>query len=236
MRRADRLFRIVQFLRARRLSTAGWLAAQLEVSTRTIYRDIADLSRSGIPVEGEAGVGYALRHKLDLPPLMFDRRELAAVELGLRFVATQADRALSAAAVSAMAKVRAALPSGSAPARAPSALYVPRKGAGAIAGLGRVFEAIEGTRKLRMRYADAGGSRTHRTVWPLAAFFWGTGWTVLAWCELRDDFRSFRLERIGKLEVLPERYPDIPGKRLSDYFRWMEKTHAVPMSDFDPLA
>jgi predicted DNA-binding transcriptional regulator YafY len=235
MRRADRLFRIVQFLRARRLSTAEWLAAQLEVSKRTIYRDIADLSRSGVPIEGEAGVGYVLRHKLDLPPLMFERRELAAVELGLRFVGAYADRQLSAAAVSAMAKVRTAVPKGAMPDRVPSALYVPRKSAGSVPFLGSTFAAIDGARKVRVTYSDADSRVTERTIWPLAAFFWGTGWTVLAWCELRNDFRSFRLDRIARHDMLPEKYPDMPGRRLADYFRGMEKSHAVPMSDFDPL-
>jgi predicted DNA-binding transcriptional regulator YafY len=236
MRRADRLFRIVQFLRSRRLSTAQWLATQLEVSTRTIYRDIAELSRSGVPVEGEAGVGYVLRHKLDLPPLMFERRELVAIELGLRFVGAYAGRPLSAAAASAMAKVRTALPKGAAVGSTPSALYVPRKRSDARPSLAQIFAAIEGARKVRMQYSDAAAQETSRIVWPLGAFFWGGAWTVLAWCEWRKDFRSFRVDRIAGLKVLPERYPDSPGRRLADYFRWMEKTHAVPMSDFDPLA
>jgi predicted DNA-binding transcriptional regulator YafY len=235
MRRADRLFRIVQFLRSRRLTTAAWLAEHLEVSTRTIYRDIADLCLSGVPIEGEAGVGYTLRQKIDLPPLMFERSEAAAVELGLRFVTAYAGRPLSTAAVSAMAKVRTALPKGVALESVPVSLYVPRNVTSSFAGLGQVFEAIEAKRKLRIRYADASDCETERVIWPLAAFFWGSAWTALAWCELREDFRSFRLERIAGLECLLDRYPDKPGRRLMDYFRWMEKIHAVPMSDFDPL-
>lgn len=235
MRRADRLFRIVQFLRSRRLTTAVWLAEQLEVSTRTIYRDIADLCLSGVPIEGEAGVGYALRQKIDLPPLMFERSEAAAVELGLRFVTAYAGRPLSTAAVSAMAKVRAVLPKRVATESAPVALYVPKKVAGSVAAPGQVFEAIDARWKLRIRYADASDRETERVIWPLAAFFWGTAWTALAWCELREDFRSFRFDRIAGLECLADHYPDTPGRRLTDYFRWMEKTHAVPLSDFDPL-
>jgi predicted DNA-binding transcriptional regulator YafY len=87
----------------------------------------------------------------------------------------------------------------------------------------------------RIRYTDASDRETERVIWPLAAFFWGAAWTALAWCELREDFRSFRLERIAGHESLEDHYPDTPGKRLTDYFRWMEKTHAVPLSDFDPL-
>ena len=235
MRRADRLFRIVQFLRSRRLTTAQWLAEHLEVSTRTIYRDIADLCLSGVPIEGEAGVGYALRQKVDLPPLMFDRSEAAAVELGLRFVTAYAGPPLSAAAISAMAKVRAVLPKRAVSESVPVPLYVPKRVAGSGATLGRMFEAIDARRKIRIRYADAAATETERVIWPLAAFFWGAAWTTLAWCELRQDFRSFRLERIAALECLEDHYPDLPGRRLTDYFRWMEKTHAVPLSDFDPL-
>jgi predicted DNA-binding transcriptional regulator YafY len=235
MRRADRLFQIVQFLRSRRLTTALWLAERLEVSTRTIYRDVADLCLSGVPIEGEAGVGYVLRQKIDLPPLMFDRSEAAAVELGLRFVTAYTGPPLSAAAVSAMAKVRTVLPKRVASETAPVALYVPVKAAGSFAVLGPVFEAIDARRKIRMRYADAAGRETERVIWPLGAFFWSAAWTALAWCELREDFRSFRLERIAGLECLADHYPDVPGRRLTDYFRWMEKTHAVPLSDFDPL-
>jgi len=235
MRRADRLFRIVQFLRSRRLTTAAWLAERLEVSTRTIYRDIADLSLSGMPIEGEAGVGYALRHSIDLPPLMFERSEAAAVELGLRFVAAYAGQPLSAAAVSAMAKVRAVLPKHPGPETPPVALYVPTRAVGSGVALGQIFEAIDARRRVRLHYLDATGSETERVVWPLAAFFWGAAWTALAWCELREDFRSFRLERIAGWDTLDDRFPASPGRRLTDYFRWMEKAHAVPLTDFDPL-
>lgn len=212
-----------------------WLAEQLQVSTRTIYRDIADLCLSGMPIEGEAGLGYALRQNIDLPPLMFERSEAAAVELGLRFVSAYAGPPLSTAAESARAKVRAVLPKRIALERTPVALYVPRKASGLTPTLGQVFEAIDAKRKLRIRYVDTSGLETARVIWPLAAFFWGSAWTALAWCELREDFRSFRLERMGGLECLADHYPDTPGRRLKDYFRWMEKTHAVPLSDFDPL-
>jgi predicted DNA-binding transcriptional regulator YafY len=235
MRRADRLFRIVQFLRSRRLTTAVWLAEHLEVSTRTIYRDVADLCLSGVPIEGEAGIGYVLRRKLDLPPLMFERSEAVAVELGLRFVRVYAGRPLSTAAVSAMSKIRAVLPPGASSDSAPLALYVPRKAAASVPTLGSICAAIDEKRKVRIRYADATARETERTIWPLGAFFWGASWTALAWCELREDFRSFRLERMTGLESLAERYPDSPGRRLTDYFRLMETTQAVPLSDFDPL-
>jgi len=235
MRRADRLFLVLQFLRSRRLTTAQWLAEKLGVSTRTIYRDIADLVGSGVPVEGEAGVGYVLRQKLDLPPLMFDRTELAAIELGLRFVAATAGHPLSMAAVSAASKVRTALPRGHAYDPNPIPLYVPSKVAVSQVSAADLFGAIEEKRKLRIDYQDASSQNTTRVIWPLGLFFWGNTWSVLAWCELRSDFRSFRLERIGTLQTLHERYADTRGRRLSDYFLAMSKAHAVPLSDFDPL-
>lgn len=235
MRRADRLFQIVQYLRSRRLTTADWLAEKLEVSVRTIYRDIADLSASGVPLEGEAGIGYVLRHKLDLPPLMFDRRELSAIELGLRFVSTYSNRSMSLAASSAMSKVRTSLPRGSIEKNTTLPLFVPNKEGTRALSFEHVFAAIEERRKIHIFYNDANSSESERVVWPLGVFFWGSAWTVLSWCELRQDFRSFRLERIVQINVLDENYPEYPGRRLSDYFRSMEAMHAVPMSDFDPL-
>jgi predicted DNA-binding transcriptional regulator YafY len=119
-------------------------------------------------------------------------------------------------------------------AMAPAALYVPRKQDQSIPFFGNVFAAIDARYKMRITYADAKEQATNRIIWPLGAFFWGDAWTVLAWCELREDFRSFMMERIKALEILPDLYPETRGRRLSDYFRWMEKTHAVPTSDFDP--
>jgi len=235
VRRADRLFQIVQYLRSRRLTTADWLAERLEVSVRTIYRDIADLSASGVPVEGEAGVGYMLRHKLDLPPLMFDRKELSAIELGLRFVSAYSSRSMSLAASSAMSKVRTSLPRGSTPATAPLPLFVPSTEGAKAPYFEPILAGIEERKKIRIQYNDAQSAVTERIVWPLAVFFWGSAWTVLSWCELRSDFRSFRLERIAQINSLDESYPDHPGRRLTDYFRSLETNHAVPMSDFDPL-
>ena len=180
MRRADRLFKIVQYLRSRRLTTAEWLAEKLEVSVRTIYRDMADLGASGVPVEGEAGVGYALRHKLDLPPLMFDRRELVAIELGLRSVSSYSGRSLARAASSAMSKVRAGLPRGSAESATPLPLFVPDRNGAKAASFEQVLAAIEARNKLRIHYRDANSADSDRVIWPLGVFFWGSAWTVLA--------------------------------------------------------
>ena len=113
-------------------------------------------------------------------------------------------------------------------------LFVPPRSGRAQVPFARVFKAIDGKRKVRMEYRDGAGRTTERVVWPLGAFFWGNAWSVLGWCELRNDFRSFRLERIRRLEDLETPYPDTPGRRLTDYFRWMEHSRAVPMVEFDP--
>lgn len=234
MRRADRLFQIVQYLRARRLTTAGWLAEKLETSTRTIYRDVADLIASGVPIEGEAGVGYVIRRKLDLPPLMFDRRELTALELGLRFVHAYTEPPLTLAATTALAKIRSVLPGTTGADLTKSQVYVPRREQVREPRLNEMLEAVHDRRKLALAYRDAQGAETDRTVWPLGVFFWGNAWTVLAWCELRNDFRSFRLERISAVKRLDGTFEDVPGRRLMDYFRSMQATYGVPLSDFDP--
>jgi predicted DNA-binding transcriptional regulator YafY len=234
MRRADRLFQVVQYLRSRRLTTAEWLADRLGVSRRTIYRDMIDLIRSGVPIEGEAGFGYVLRRKLDLPPLMFDRAELAALELGLRFVHAYTEPPLTRAAGSAMAKIRSVLPGTVAADPPPTPVHVPRTEGKRQPLLQRLMTAADERHKLQLGYEDGDGARTARVVRPLALFFWGRSWTLLAWCELRDDFRSFRLDRIRSVEVLAERFADEEGRGLTDYLRWLETTHAVPLSDFDP--
>lgn len=233
MRRADRLFQIVQYLRSRRLTTAEWLADKLEISKRTVYRDINDLVSSGVPIEGEAGVGYVLRRKLDLPPLIFDRTELATIELGLRFVHAYTDPPLSQAANTAMAKIRSVLPGTVAEETPKSHIYVPRKENSREPHLIGVISAIDEKRKIQFVYRDVNGRETDRVVWPLGVFFWGSAWTLLAWCELRDSFRSFRLERMQALEILDSTFEDVAGRRVIDYFRWMETTYDVPLSEFD---
>lgn len=234
MRRADRLFQIVQYLRSRKLTTAEWLAARLEVSKRTVYRDVNDLILSGVPIEGEAGVGYVLRRKLDLPPLMFDRNELTAIELGLRFVYAYTGPPLAAAANTARAKIRHVLPDAGATDAPGSHLYVPRRPAGPEPRLSPLAAAVDERRKVALRYRDGNGQETNRVTWPLGLFFWGDVWAMLSWCELRDDFRTFRLDRMVGFDVLEATFDEMEGRRAIDYFRHLETTHAVPLSDFDP--
>ena len=218
MRRADRLFQIIQFLRTRRVTTAKWLAERLEVSERTIYRDIKDLILSGVNIEGEAGVGYVVRYGFDLPPLMFSNEEISALTLGARVVDSWADPALATAAQSALSKIETVLSDDLQDNLSETRLFAPLKRlpTEVASRLAEVRLAIEASKKLQLEYADANYQLSERIIWPLGLFFWGTVWTLGAWCELRQNFRIFRVDRIQSLEALNESYPDAPGQTLID--------------------
>jgi predicted DNA-binding transcriptional regulator YafY len=225
MRRADRLFAIVQYLRGRRLTTAAQLARWLEVSERTVYRDVADLSASGVPIDGEAGVGYRVRAGFDLPPLMFTFDEIDALVIGARFVESWGGPGLASGARSALAKIAAALPSDKRIALERTTLFAPGFFVDPKPGerLDLLRHAIAEHCFADLDYKDAGGQPTLRRVRPLGLYFWGDAWTLGAWCELRQNFRNFRLDRIGAVNVADARYPDEPGKRLEDYMRKMQE-------------
>jgi predicted DNA-binding transcriptional regulator YafY len=224
MRRADRLFSIVQHLRGRRLTTAAQLARWLEVSERTIYRDIADLCASGVPIDGEAGVGYRIRAGFDLPPLMFSFDEIDALVIGARFVESWGGPGLASGARSALAKIAAALPSDKRIALERTSLFAPGFFIDPKPGerLDALRRAIGERRFADLDYKDTEGRPTQRRVRPLGLYFWGDAWTLGAWCEMRRDFRNFRLDRIGAVTVADARYPDEPGRRLEDYVRRMQ--------------
>lgn len=225
MRRADRLFRLVQVLRARRFATARTLAEALEVSERTVYRDVRDLSLSGVPIEGEAGVGYVLRRDFDLPPLMFDYEEIEALTAGARMLQAWSSPKLARAAQAALDKIAAALPADKRIAMERTRLYAPTFHVDRE--LGRVLdtmrEAIVEGRRLAFGYKDEGGKASERTARPLGLYFWGQRWTLGAWCEMREDFRNFRLDRMANVAI-GSRFPDEPGKRLEDFLRSVEKS------------
>ena len=220
MRRADRLFRLVQVLRARRFATAKSLAEALEVSERTVYRDVRDLSLSGVPIEGEAGVGYALRRDFDMPPLMFDFEEIEALTAGARMLQAWSSPALAKAAQSALDKIAAALPAEKRIAMDRTRLYAPSFHVDRELGkvLDVMREAIVEQRRLSFQYKDAGDQPSERKVRPLGLYFWGQRWTLAAWCEMRQDFRNFRLDRATNVAI-GNRFPDEPGKRLEDFLR-----------------
>ena len=224
MRRADRLFQIIQLIRRYNVTTAAVLAENLEVSERTVYRDIRDLVLSGVPIDGEAGVGYRLRKGFDLPPLMFSHTEVEALVLGSRLVMSWTDPALAKAAKSALGRIESALPEElrsrlNAPLFAPAA----RLPQAVVERMALLRAAIEERRKVRLAYRDVEGELTERTVRPLGLTFWGYVWSVTAWCELRDDFRSFRLDRAVDLQLQDERFVDEPGKTIEDFLRATEQ-------------
>lgn len=218
MRRADRLFQIVQLLRQRRkATTATELAGRLRVSERTVYRDIRDLMLVGTPIDGEAGVGYRIRPGFDLPPLMFDREEIQALVLGARIVRQLGDPVLARASETILHKISVVVPPDLAPLLSETRLFVPRSigGARATDALNIAREALAAHRKLHLAYEAPTGATT-RTIRPLGLFFWGQKWTLAAWCELRGDFRDFRIDRIRETRVLDEAFVDEPGKTLRD--------------------
>ncbi|MEB4591330.1 YafY family protein [Candidatus Thiothrix sp. Deng01] len=227
MRRADRLFQLVQVLRNKRFVTARELAERLEVSERTIYRDIQDLSLSGVPVEGEAGVGYHLRYSLDIPPLMFTAAEIEALLVGARMLKAWGGSELGSSAQSVLDKVHAVIPAELRRHLEDSRLFALRFGPreDIETTLDACRHAIAKQRYLRLHYQRANHEDSQREVKPLGLFFWGNVWTLTAWCELRNDFRTFRLDRIRQLETLEKTFEESPGQTLVDFVTLMRSQH-----------
>lgn len=222
MRRADRLFQIVQILRRRRLTTARDLAEKLTVSERTIYRDVQDLVASGVPIEGEAGVGYRLKG-FDLPPLMFTREEVEALVLGARIVQSWTDPELARDAAEAIAKIEAVLPQDRSHLVKNTFLFAPdgHYKEEITVDLPALRKAVREQRRVRFCYTNAEGGASERTIRSLALVFYGPVWLLVGWCELREAFRTFRLDRMRDLEVLDCVQPE-PGRTLQDYLVLVE--------------
>jgi len=219
MRRADRLFQLVQLLRVRRSATGRHLADELGVSLRTVYRDIRDLEYSGVPIRGEAGVGYRLDRGFELPPLTFSEAELEGLVLGARMVTTWADPELAGAVRSAMTKVEAVLPEGLRRVVLDSALFAPGfpRSQEASRDVDLMRRAISQQRLLGFDYTRADGASSTRSVRPLGLYFWGNKWTLAAWCELRNDYRSFRPDRMRDVVVLDRRFDPDDGIDLAGF-------------------
>jgi predicted DNA-binding transcriptional regulator YafY len=210
MRRADRLFDIIQLMRsARGTMTGAQLAAALEVTVRTVYRDVATLQSRGVPIEGAAGLGYVLRRGFDLPPLMFTADEVDAIAVGVRLLRRVRDRAMQAAADRVLAKLAQVVPQPLGAQLSDAPIYVSEGSAAEPHGIdpGVLREAIRQSRTLGIVYADERGERTERVIWPLAMAYYTDVTLVGAWCELRQDYRHFRIERIVASVVLEERFP-----------------------------
>ena len=225
MRRADRLFHLVQLIRGRRLTTADFLAARLEVSGRTIYRDVADLQHQGVPIEGEAGVGYRLGPGFDLPPLMFTQQEASALVASVRLAQAWLDPAMAADAEAALGKIFSVL---SAAARASAEslpLYAPvmEPDTSMQKTLQQLREAAQSRSKVQVSYLDLAGKKSRRVLRPLACFYWGSVWTLAAWCEARQDFRGFRVDRIASAKTLNGRFGHEAGRSLADFLRAVKR-------------
>jgi len=231
MRRADRLFQIIQILRrSKRPVTAASLAEELEVSTRTVYRDVADLIGQRVPIVGEAGLGYLLDGGYDMPPLMLTPDEIEAVALGAQWVAGRGDKALANAARDVMAKIAAVAPAHLRP-------FIDEPSVGAKPSVDPVVEAAEidpsrfraairDGRKLRLRYSSETGDETARTVWPVILGYSDTTRMLVAWCELRQAFRHFRLDRVIEAETLAASIGLRKGELRRRWERWREMERA----------
>ena len=225
MHKSERLFQLVNLLRGRRTAiTAEQLSDVMEVSVRTIYRDIQALSLSGVPVDGEAGIGYILRSGYELPPLMFNFDEMQALLLGARMVEAWTDPDLATGAQRAVQKIRAVLPE-------PLLIHADRQ-AYRVPALNPQQESGETHRTIRraceqqqiltLHYTDAKNNKSERRIWPLGMFFWGAHWTLVAWCEIRQDYRNFRFDRAISVEITDQHYPIDTERNLEHYIDMMK--------------
>ena len=223
MRRADRLFLIVQALRGRKAVPARKLGSMLGVSVRTVYRDVSDLQLSGMPIEGEAGVGYTLRHGAEVPPLMFTRAELEAVVVGARLTDAFAGRRLSQAARQALVKIESVLPEELRQRTERSRVFAPQTPSRQALRerLDALHAAVDARQVVGLEYRRDEGGTTRRDVEPLCLTFWGHVWTLGSWCRLRRDFRTFRLDRITAIENRDEIVPEDTPRNLAAYLAAM---------------
>jgi len=221
MRRADRLFHLVQLIQNRRFVTAQELAEELEVSKRTIYRDVQDLILSGVPIEGEAGVGYRLERGYKLPPLSFNSEELQALVLGMRLVQSWSDSDLGHAAKSVLNKIEEVVPDSLKCKLHDVQLFaIPPFWRGKDeTDMAVIRAAISQKKKLSFHYETEFGKRSQRIVWPLGLYFWGKVWTLAAWCELRSNFRSFRPDRMEQMRVEAESFIETEEINLNAFLK-----------------
>ncbi len=230
MRRADRLFQIIQIMRRTpEPITAEALAAELETSKRTVYRDIADLIEQRVPIKGEAGVGYVLDAGLDLPPLMLTPDEIEAAVLGAQWVARHSDPALARAAQDLIAKIGAVVPERLRPYVLEPATETPPARSLASDGIdmARLRAQIHAGRKIALRYRDEQGRESERVVWPVTVGYLETVRHLIAWCELRQDFRSFRTDRVSAAGFLDERYPERPSALRAKWRRTFDRVRTT---------
>ncbi len=230
MRRADRLFQIIQILRrSRRPISSSQLAEELEVSQRSVYRDIADLIGQRVPIRGEAGIGYVLDREFDMPPLMLTPDELEAAVLGAQWVVGRGDAVLSRAARDLISKIATVVPERLRPFIAEPSVGVPTSQALAADGLDIALTRtwIRSGQKIRIRYRDAQSRETERKIWPTIIGYAETVRLLAAWCELRQGFRHFRTDRILAAEFLEEPSGYRPRELRARWRRFMESERGI---------
>ena len=228
MRRADRLFQVVRLLRTRGFATGQQLAESLGVSKRTVYRDIRDLERSGVPIRGEAGVGYRLERGFEMPPLTFSEAEIEALVLGARMVGAWGDHELASASESALARLESVLPEPLRRVVATTPLFAPDWGRrqAMVERLPLIRQAIGDRRRLHFGYQRADGAQSERAVRPLGLYFWGNKWTMAGWCETRSDYRSFRPDRMSELAMLEGVFDVVKGPNHEGYLAHVARQDA----------
>lgn len=234
MRRSDRLFQLIQILRrAKRPVIARDLAEELEVSMRTVYRDIADLMAQRVPIRGEAGTGYVLDRTYDMPPLMLSPDELEAAVLGAQWVAQRSDPVLARAARDLIAKVTAAVPEGLRPFIAQPTVGAPPPLTTSVDtfDVTQVRQWIREGRKLRIRYRDEHTRVSERTIWPILIGYADAVRLLAAWCELRNDFRHFRTDRIIDAEFLDEQHGERRTELVARWKGYMKQSRGVDLSE-----
>lgn len=226
MKRRDRLMDLVQIMRDGRLHRAQDMADRLDVSIRTIYRDMDTLMASGLPIEGERGLGYMITAAITLPPLNLTITELEALHVGLAIVGETADDELKSAATSLSSKIDAVLPEDrtAPPTGFGFAIYPFADAAKGFQHMPALRGAIRSRQKVDVRYTNLDNETTQRVIRPLEMEYWGRVWTVTVWCELRRDFRVMRIDRIEELSVLPQLFMDEAGKTLPDFIAQSDQT------------
>ena len=219
MRRADRLFQIVQFLRNRRLTTAKWLAEKLEISERTVYRDIQDLMKAGVPIEGEAGMGYILHRGFDLPPIMFTQDEIEALVIAARMAKSWGGIKLARSTEQALDKIESVLPEHLKSELSKPQMYTPEvlTNTKTARHLDELREAINTKHMLTIEYLSMNNEFSKRDLKPLGLFFWGKVWTLAAWCELRRNYRSFRVDQIQSIRLTEQVFEECDEMSFNDF-------------------
>jgi predicted DNA-binding transcriptional regulator YafY len=223
MRRSDRLSQIIEIVQDGRLHLARDIAERLDVSVRTVYRDFDTLAASGIPIDGERGVGYMLREPVYFPPMNLSLIELEALHLGMAIVAEAADAELQSASASLTKKIaKVATANGTVPNSWGFGVYPFEQARIGFEFMPTLRGAIQTRDKLRIEYVSLENQASTRLVWPLQNAYWGRVWTLTAWCETRNSFRSFRVDRIRKCEPAGGQFTDVPGRTLKDYLEQVD--------------